>query len=66
MQKQEGKLGTISRNVHGEVCAFCGRYRYHLVLRSMQEPQVGKLLARCTHCHRLREIDEKLERILWM
>jgi hypothetical protein len=27
---------------------------------------MGKLFARCTQCHRPREIDEDLGRILWM
>jgi hypothetical protein len=66
MQKQEWKLAAIRRIVHGEACSSCGSYRYHLVLRSMKEPQVGKVLARCTHCQRLREIGEDLGRILWM
>jgi hypothetical protein len=66
MQKQEGKVGAIRRNVHGKACICCGSRSYQLVLRSVKEPQVGKLFARCTRCRRPREIDEDIERILWI
>jgi hypothetical protein len=66
MQKQQGKVGAIRRNVRGKACAWCGSRNYQLVLRSLKQPQVGKLFARCTQCHQSREIDEALGRILWM
>lgn len=66
MQKQEGKIGAIRRNVRGKACACCGSRTYQLVLRSDKLPHVGKLFARCTQCQRPREIDEDLSRILWM
>jgi hypothetical protein len=66
MQKQEGKIGAIRRNVHGKACSGCGSRSYQLVLRSVKQSHVGKLFARCTQCHRPREIDEDFGRILWM
>jgi hypothetical protein len=66
MQKQEGKIGAIRRNVHGRACFCCGSRSYQLVLRSVNEREVGKLFARCKHCHTAREIDEDIERILWI
>jgi hypothetical protein len=66
MQKQQAKIGAIRRNVSGGACCGCGSRSYHLVLRSVKEAHVGKLFARCTRCHRRREIDEDLGRILWM
>jgi hypothetical protein len=66
MLKQEGKIGAIRRNVHGKACSGCGSRSYQLVLRSVKQSHVGKLYARCTQCHRPREIDEDLGRILWM
>ena len=66
MQKQEGRIGAIRRNVRGKACPCCGSRTYQLVLRSDKQPQVGKLFARCTQCQRPMEIDEDLSRILWM
>jgi len=66
MQKQEGKIGAIRRNVHGKACSFCGSRTYQLVLRSDQPPHAGKLFARCTQCQQPRELDEDIGRILWM
>lgn len=66
MLKQQGKIGAIRRNVHGKACACCGSRSYQLVLRSVNQSHMGKLFARCTQCHRPREIDEDLGRILWM
>ncbi len=66
MQKQEGRIGTVRRNMRGNACSFCGSRTYQLVLRSSNQPQTGTLFARCTQCHRPREIDEDLCRILWM
>ena len=66
MFKQEGKIGAIRRNVHGKACSCCGSRSYQLVIRSGKQSQVGKLFARCTQCHRPREIDEDFGRILWM
>ena len=66
MEKQQGKLGTIRRNVHGMACVFCGGRRYHLVLRRVNETEVGHLFARCIQCHHSREIDDYLARVLWM
>jgi hypothetical protein len=66
MQKQEGKIGAIRRNVQGKACYSCGSRSYQLVLQSANERHVGKLFARCQHCHRARDIGEDLERILWM
>jgi cytochrome c2 len=65
MQKEERKFGAIDRTVAGNACGACGSCKYQLVL-SMKAPEVGKLLARCTHCHRLREIDDELGPILLM
>jgi hypothetical protein len=66
MLKREGKIGAIRRNVHGKACVCCGSQSYQLVLRTVKQAQMGKLFARCTQCHRTREIDEDLGRILWM
>jgi hypothetical protein len=66
MLKREGKIGAIRRNVHGKACLCCGSQSYQLVLRTVKQAQMGKLFARCTQCHRPREIDEDLGRILWM
>jgi hypothetical protein len=66
MQKQEGKLKNIRRNVHGGPCSCCGSRRYQLVLRSVKEEEQGHLFARCIHCHLSREIDDYLGRVLWM
>ena len=66
MQKQEGKIGAIRRNVHGKACSYCGSRTYQLVLRSDQPPHAGKLFARCTQCQQPRELDEDIGRILWM
>jgi hypothetical protein len=66
MQKQEGKIGAIRRNMQGGACPCCGSCNYQLVLRSVKEPGVGKLFARCTQCRHSRGIDEELGRILWM
>ena len=66
MLKQEGKIGAIRRNVHGRACSCCGSRRYQLVIRCVKQTQVGKLFARCSQCHRPREIEEDLARILWM
>jgi hypothetical protein len=66
MQKQEGKIGAIRRNVHGRACFYCGCRSYQLVFRGVKEGQVGELFARCKRCRCAREIDEDLERILWM
>jgi hypothetical protein len=66
MFKQEGKIGAIRRNVRGKACSCCGSRSYQLVIRSVKQSHVGKLFARCTQCHRPREIDEDLGRILWM
>lgn len=66
MQKQEGKIGAIRRNVYGKACYSCGSRSYQLVLQSANERHVGKLFARCKQCHCVRDIGEDLERILWM
>jgi hypothetical protein len=66
MQKQEGKLRSIRRNLHGAACSCCGSRRYQLVLRSLKEAEVGHLFARCIQCHHSREIDDYLARVLWM
>jgi hypothetical protein len=66
MQKQEGKIGAIRRNVHGKACPYCGNRTYQLVLRSDSPPQTGKLFARCTQCQHPKDIDEDLGQILWM
>ena len=66
MFKQQGKVGAIRRNVRGRACVSCGSRNYQLVLRSLKQPQLGKLFARCSQCHQCREIDEDLGRILWM
>jgi hypothetical protein len=66
MVKQEGKIGAIRRNVHGKACSCCGSRSYQLVIRCVKQSQVSKLFARCSQCHRPREIDEDLGRILWM
>ena len=67
MQKQEGKIGAIRRNVQGKACYSCGSRSYQLVLQSSNERHVGKLFARCKQCHCTRDIgEEDLERILWM
>ncbi len=66
MLKREGKIGEICRNVHGKACVCCGSQSYQLVLRTVKQARMGKLFARCTQCHRPREIDEDLGRILWM
>jgi hypothetical protein len=66
MQKQEGKIGTIRRNLHGKACSCCGNRTYQLVLRSDASPEEGKLYARCTQCQRAKGIDDNLGRILWM
>lgn len=66
MQRQEGKIGSIRRNLYGKACTCCGSRTYQLVLRSDKLPQAGKLLARCTQCKRTREIGQDIGRILWM
>jgi hypothetical protein len=66
MQKQEGNLRNIRRNVHGAACWCCGSRRYQLVLRSMKEIEVGHLFARCVQCHYSREIDDYLAHVLWI
>lgn len=66
MLKREGKIGAIRRNVHGKACSCCGSQSYQLVLRTVKQAYMGKLFVRCTQCHRSREIDEDLGRILWM
>ena len=66
MLRQAGKIGAIRRNVVGKACTCCGNRSYQLVLRSVNQSQVGKLFARCIQCQRPREIDEDLGRILWM
>jgi predicted RNA-binding Zn-ribbon protein involved in translation (DUF1610 family) len=66
MYKHEGKIGTIRRNVQGRACSSCGSHSYQLILRSVKEPNAGKLVARCSQCQRLRQLSEDLERILWM
>jgi hypothetical protein len=66
MQKQEGRIGAIRRSVHGMACSSCGSRSYQLVLRSGNEREVGKLVACCKQCHRAREIDKDIGRILWI
>ena len=39
MQKVEGKIGAIRRNVHGRACSCCGSRSYQLVLQSVKEGQ---------------------------
>ena len=48
MFKQQGKVGAIRRNVRGRACVSCGSRNYQLVLRSLKQPQLGKLFARCS------------------
>lgn len=66
MHKQQGKLKHFRSNVHGAACSCCGSRRYQLVLRSVNETEVGHLVARCIQCHHSREIDDYLGRVLWM
>jgi len=66
MQKLEGKIGAIRRNVHGTGCFRCGSRSYQLVLRGLKEGGVGELLACCRRCRCARDINEDLGRILWM
>ena len=66
MQKQEGKIGAVRRNVHGEACSLCGSRDYQLVLRGVKGGQGCELLARCRRCRCARDIDADPERVLWM
>jgi hypothetical protein len=66
MEKQEGKIGAIRRNMRGKACSCCGSRSYQLVLQSVKEGQLGKLFARCKQCLSARDIREDLERVLWM
>ncbi len=66
MQKQIGKIGAIRRELRGKACPFCGGHKYQLVLRCNPAPESGSLFARCSRCHRPKELDEDLGRILWM
>ena len=66
MQKQEGQLRNMRRNVHGAACLCCGSRSYQLVLRSAKKTEVGQLFARYIQCHHSREIDDSLARVLWM
>ena len=66
MQKQEGKIGAIRRNVHGTACSRCGSRNYQLVLRGVDGGRVGELLACCRRCRCARDINEDMGRILWM
>ena len=65
MQKQEGKIGAIPRNVHGTVCSRCGSRSYQVVLRGVEGSRV-ELLACCRRCRCARDMNEELERILWI
>jgi hypothetical protein len=66
MQNEQGRFTNIRRNVHGAACSCCGSRSYQLVLRSMNDTEVGHLFARCTQCHHSREVDDYLARVLWM
>ena len=66
MHRQIGKIGSIRRELRGKACPFCGGFKYQLILRSNISPEHGRLFARCTQCHRPKELDEDLGRILWM
>ena len=46
MHKQQGTLKHFRSNVHGAACSCCGSRRYQLVLRSVNETEVGHLVAR--------------------
>ena len=65
MQKQEGKIGAVRRNVQGTVCSHCGSRSYQLVLRGVEGRPV-ELLACCRRCRCARAINEDLGRILWI
>lgn len=66
MHKQVGRIGSVRRELHGKACPFCGGRKYQLLLRSNTSPGVEGLLARCTQCQRVKELDDELGRILWM
>jgi hypothetical protein len=66
MHKQLGKIGTVRREIHGKACAFCGGYTYQLVLRGPGLEEESSLFARCSRCHRPRNVDESFGTVLWM
>jgi cytochrome c2 len=66
MNKQVGKIGSVRRELRGKACPFCGGHKYQLVLRAHTTPGTEGIFARCSQCHRAKELDEALGRILWM
>ncbi len=66
MHKQLGRIGSVRREPPGNPCPFCGGYKYQLRLRSRTSSGTDGLLARCSQCHRAKELDDELGRILWM
>ncbi|MCC2642064.1 MAG: hypothetical protein K0S45_2477 [Nitrospira sp.] len=67
MHKQIGRIGLVRRELRGKACPFCGGHTYQLVLRSHTPANVESgLFARCSQCHRAKEVDDELGRILWM
>ena len=66
MHHQLGRIRSVRRELHGKACPFCGGHVYQQRLRAHTSPGTDGLLARCSHCHRAKELDEDFGRILWM
>jgi len=67
MEKQVESVGMIRKELDGKACPFCGWMKYQLVLRSDARSDVradgGGLFARCSRCHRPRDLAAGLLKI---
>ena len=67
MDKQAESLGMIRKELDGKACPFCGWVKYQLVLRSDAQSDARSegsgLFARCSRCHRPRDLAADLLRI---
>lgn len=63
MEKQVESVGTIRKELDGKACPFCGCMKYQLVLRSDARSEGGGLFARCSRCHKARDLAVDLLKI---
>ena len=67
MEKEVTSVGTIRKELDGNACPFCGGGKYQLVLRSDAQTEARSegsgLFARCSRCHRPRDLAADLLKI---